>query len=139
MKMFLIPNLLKDWKTQPKMLGQHLTKHKHKNALISPGSVFPKIHSRVSFTGAKQTKNAVLVYFLNSGSDGQWKVQWQVDNQWQHDLIKDFSTSSNLVPDDQHDKNIHVDYNTKSSKFLSGTVSASSAQFRVSSSINFKI
>ena len=64
------------------------------------------------FIYGKQIRlNAVLGYFPDPAcDDGHWKVEWQPipGRYWQHDLIKEFSKESSLIPDDQNENFIHV-------------------------------
>ena len=88
--------------------------------------------------GKQIRQNAVLGYFLDD--DGHWKIQWQPipGRYWQHYLIKGFLTESFLLPDDQHEKCIRVDYMGNSSKFQSSAASSSSSQSHVSTSNYFQ-
>ena len=102
------------------------------NAATSQTSIMGFIH------GKQIRQNAVLGYFLND--DGHWKIQWQPipGRYWQHDLIKGFLTESSLLPDDQNEKFIRVDYMGNSSKFQSSAASSSSSQSHVSTSNYFQ-
>jgi len=88
--------------------------------------------------GKQIRQNAVLGYFLDD--DGHWKIQWQPipGRYWQHYLIKGFLTESSLLPDDQNEKFIRVDYMGNSSKFQSSAASSSSSQSHVSTSNYFQ-
>ncbi len=77
-------------------------------------------------------------YFLDD--DSHWKIQWQPipGRCCQHDLIKVFLTESSLLPDDQNEKCIRVDYMGNSSKFQSSAASSTSSQSHVSTSNYFQ-
>jgi len=90
--------------------------------------------------GHKIRQNAVLGYFVDLASDDiNWNVRWQPipGYYWQHDLIKGFLTESSLLPSDQNEKCIRVDYMGHSSKFQSSAASSSSSQSHVSTSNYF--
>ena len=85
----------------------------------------------------KIRQNAVLGYFLDD--DGHWKVQLQPipGRYWHHALIKDLLAESSLLPDDQNEKFVRVDYMGSSSKFQSRAASSSSSQSQSSTSNYF--
>ena len=81
--------------------------------------------------GRKKRHNAILGYFPDPDSDdGHWKIQWQPipGRYWQHDLIKGVLTESSLLPDDQNENFVRVDYRGNSSKFPTGIDHVSSSR-----------